>query len=74
MKTLSRIKNVILIVLFPLGISYCIFHTLGKDFATFLGGVFLLGTGVLLGIYIVEPQLVLSWWNTAINWLSFLKK
>lgn len=63
-KTLTRI----LIILFPLGIIYCILHCLGKDFVSFIGGLLLCGIGVLVGIYITDPERITATITAALNW------
>lgn len=68
-KKLKKLQTILLIIIFPLGVLYCILHTLGYDLCTFLGSIFLLAIGILLGIYIVEPQLIQSWFE----WLTIIK-
>lgn len=71
MDTLKKIITIILIILFPLGILYCMIHTIAKDFPSFLGGIFLVGAGIVLGIYIVKPEIVLGWWGYIVGLLPF---
>lgn len=64
---LNTILTIILILLFPLGIIYCIGTALFSDkrtFATFLGITMIFGIGILLGIYLVQP----SWYDPIIAW------
>lgn len=56
---MKKVINTILIVLFPLGIIYCVFKNLfSGNFTTFLGGVFLFGLGMLLAIYLFRFDLI----------------
>lgn len=62
---MKKIFKVLLIILFPLGIIYCIGQNLfSKNFAGFLGAIFILGGGVLLGIYIKDPQFFINLWES----------
>lgn len=70
----KKIGTTLLIILFPLGILYCIIHTLGKEFSTFVGSIFLLGIGILIGIYIVEPQVILDFVDKVKIWFLTIKK
>ena len=55
----SKIFRTIMIILFPLGILYCVGRNLFKsDFASFLGGLFLLAGGFVLAIFLLRPDLV----------------
>lgn len=67
MKTLKKILSVIMIIFFPLGIIYCLFHCLGKDFICFLGSIFMCAIGVLIGIYLVEPQILINLWEKVLQ-------
>jgi hypothetical protein len=60
METLKRIGILLLIIFFPLGILYLLIHTLSRDFRSFLGSLLLVGVGVLIGVYIFEPQIILN--------------
>lgn len=73
METLKKIGIALLIIFFPIGIMYCVMHTLGKSFVTFLGGVFLVSIGIVLGMYIVEPQLITGFFQNVVSWLPFNK-
>lgn len=63
-----NLLTIILIIFFPIGAFYCILKTLGTDFKTFIGGILLLATGVVLGIYLINPDIItglihnLKWW------------
>lgn len=72
MELLKKIGIALLVIIFPLGLIYCIVHTLGKEISTFIGGISLVGIGVLLGIYIVEPQIILNFINKVIELLPFI--
>lgn len=72
METLKKIGVALLVIIFPLGILYCMLHTLGSKFITFMGGIFLLATGILIGIYIVEPQILCDFFNKVIGYLPFI--
>ena len=51
--------KIILIVLFPLGMLYCIGKNLfSRSFASFLGAIFLFGLGMLLAIYLFRFDLI----------------
>lgn len=43
--------KVLAVIFFPLTAIYCIIHTLGKEFSTFIGGLLLVMIGFGLGIY-----------------------
>lgn len=73
MKTLKKIGIALLIILFPLGMLYCLIHALGKDFICFIGCLLFCGCGILLGIYLVEPELITTWFQTFLGWLPFIK-
>ena len=73
MATLKKIGLALLVIVFPLGLIYCIVHTLGKEFSTFLGGICLLMIGILIGIYIVEPQILCELLNNIIEFFAFHK-
>ena len=64
------ILTVLMIILFPLGIVYCIGINLfaGKKFAAFLGGVLLFGVGMLLAIYLVRPEYYVIAWEYVKGW------
>lgn len=74
MESLKKIGIALLVIIFPLGILYCMLHTLGGKFISFMGGIFLLGTGVILGIYIVEPQMFYDFFSKVIGYLPFINK
>lgn len=73
METLKKIGIALLVIIFPLGILYCILHTLGNKFITFIGGICLLVIGGIIGIYIVEPQILCELFNNIIGYLQFNK-
>ena len=59
MKNLNKILTIIMIILFPLGIIYCIGKNLFSDnFASFLGGIFIFILGVGLSIYYLRPDIL----------------
>ena len=59
MESKSKFLRIILIVLFPLGIIYCVGKNLfSGNFVTFLGGVLLFGLGFLLALWTLRPDLV----------------
>ena len=59
MKTLKKIATIIMIVLLPLGMIYCIGKNLfNGNFASFLGGVSLLVVGFVLAIVLLRPDIV----------------
>lgn len=56
---LSKELKIIMIVLFPIGIIYCIGKNLfGSNFVAFLGGLFLLIIGFVLAIFLLRPDIV----------------
>lgn len=58
---MKKILRIILIILFPLGIVYCVLNSLlGNKFTGFLGIIFACGIGVVLGIYLIEPQVLVG--------------
>ena len=71
-KKLSKKLIIFLAVVFPIGAAYCILHTLGKEFTTFLGGLCLTGIGIFLGILIVRPELVQSWIDAVAHFFSVI--
>ena len=72
MKWLKQIGAMLLIIFFPVGLLCCLLHTLGKDFRCFIGGICLVGIGILIGIYIVEPQIILNFKDKVIELLPFI--
>lgn len=67
---MKRFWRIFLIILFPLGIVFCIGKALfsNKDFASFLGMILILGVGVLLGVYLGNPEMVNGWIQTVQSW------
>lgn len=56
---MKKPTKIILWILFPLGLLYCIGKSLfGGSFANFLGGVTLFGIGMLVSIYFFRPDIV----------------
>ena len=56
---MKRLLRIFLIVLFPLGIIYCIGKNLfSGNFVSFLGGIFLFACGFALSVYLLRPDLV----------------
>ena len=56
---LKKIATIIMIVLFPLGMIYCIGKNLfSGNFASFLGGVCLFIVGFILAIFLLRPDIV----------------
>ena len=43
--------KVLAVIFFPLTAVYCVIHTFGKEFTTFIGSLLILIVGVGLGIY-----------------------
>ena len=59
MEIFKKVLRIILIVLFPLGIIFCIGKNLfSGNFVSFLGGVLLFGLGFLLALWTLRPDLV----------------
>lgn len=71
MEKLKKLGSNILLILFPLGMVYCIIHTIGKEFTTFLGSILIFGIGIVIGIQIVEPQLFSDFFARIGEWLTF---
>lgn len=69
---MKRFWRIFLIILFPLGIVFCIGKALfsNKDFASFLGMILILGIGVLLGVYLGNPEMVNGWIQTVQSWIG----
>ena len=63
---MKKIFRIFLIIMFPLGIIYCVGRALftGKDFASYIGMIFILGLGILLGVYFCNPEMVKGWLQT----------
>lgn len=58
MNKLNKILTIIMIILFPLGIIYCIGKNLfNGNFASFLGGWFLFGLGFVFCIILLRPDI-----------------
>lgn len=64
---IPKLVKVLLIIFFPLGIVYCLIHTLGKDFSCFIGLICAVGIGILLGIYIGKPEIIQNALETVKN-------
>jgi hypothetical protein len=59
MKTLNKILTIIMIIIFPLGIIYCVGKNLfNGNFASFIGGILLFVMGFVLAIFLLRPDLV----------------
>ena len=59
MKTLKKILSIMMIVLFPVGILYCVGKNLfSGNFATFMGGVLLFASGFVLALFLLRPDVV----------------
>ena len=59
MDLLKKIGTILLVILFPLGILYCIGKNLFTgNFASFLGGVFLFAVGFVVSIVLFRPDIV----------------
>jgi hypothetical protein len=56
---MKKILNTLLIIFFPLGVLYCVGKNLfSGNFASFLGGIFLVCIGFCLAIYFLRPDLI----------------
>jgi len=65
---IKKILTVLLIILFPLGMIYCIGIALFSDkrsFKTFIGIVLIFGIGILLGMYFIDHTV----YDAIINWI-----
>lgn len=64
----------LLVIIFPVGIVYCLSKALfGNNFPTFLGVVFAIGIGILLGIYLVHPEFyinIINWFKAILFWFK----
>ena len=59
MKTLKKIATILMIVLLPIGMIYCIGKNLfNGNFASFLGGISLFVIGFVLAIVLLRPDIV----------------
>lgn len=69
---MKKFWRIFLIILFPLGIVFCIGKALfsNKDFASFLGMILIFGIGVLLGVYLGNPEMVNEWIQTIQSWIG----
>ena len=57
MNKLKKIFRIMLIVLFPLGVLFCIGKNLfSGNFVGFLGGLFLFVIGAIVGLIIFAPE------------------
>lgn len=58
MKTLNKILTIIMIIIFPLGIIYCVGKNLfNGNFASFIGGILLFVIGFVLAIFLLRPDI-----------------
>lgn len=71
---MKKFLRILLIVLFPLGIVFCIGKALfsNKDFSSFLGVLIICGLGILLGFYIGQPETVEGWVQAVVGWFQSL--
>ena len=61
MDKLKKVLTIIMIVIFPLGIIYCIGKNLfNGNFVTFLGGVFLAVIGFVVCVIWLRPDIIQS--------------
>lgn len=69
---MKKFWRIFLIVLFPLGIVYCVGRALftGNGFASYLGMFFIFGFGTLLGVYLANPEMVRGWFQTVAGWFG----
>ena len=59
MNSFKKVLNIILVILFPLGIIYCIGKNLfSGNFASFLGGIMLFALGFVLCVFWLRPDIV----------------
>lgn len=59
MKKINKILTILLIILFPIGMLYCIGKNLfSRNFTSFLGGICLLVAGFLLCVFLLRPDIV----------------
>ena len=61
MKKFPKWLIILMVILAPIGLSYLILHTMSRDFKCFLCVIFVLGIGILLGIYIISPETINHW-------------
>lgn len=56
---MKKFWKIVLVVLFPLGVIYCVGKNLfSGNFSAFLGGVFLFAIGFGLSVYLLRPDIV----------------
>ena len=56
---LNKKTKMLLVILLPLGIVYCIGKNLfGSNFVAFLGGVLIFAAGFLLALFLLRPDIV----------------
>ena len=61
MKKLNKVLTIIMIILFPLGIVYCICKNLfSGNFASFLGGVLLFAGGFIVSVVLLRYDIIQS--------------
>lgn len=70
MELLKKIGVWLLVIFFPIGIVYCILHTLGNKFITFLGGIFLLIIGVIISPYLFQNNEIIEFVSLISNYLK----
>ena len=59
MEKLKKALRILMVVIFPLGVIYCVGKSLfSGGFAQFLGGIFLAIVGALLAIYFLRYDLI----------------
>lgn len=62
------------IVLALIFIIFCVFSAIKKGFFSFLGCIFLVAIGFIVGVYIADKTLFLKYFAIVIKWvLPFLK-
>lgn len=61
MKKMPKWLLIVMIVLAPIGFTYLLLHTMSRDFKCFCTVLLVLGVGILLGIWIIEPETFNHW-------------
>lgn len=75
MEILKKIGIILMVIIFPIGILYCVLHTLGKEFTTFLGSLFiaLITIGLITWLYVSHQEALFNFFNKIIECFEFLK-
>lgn len=72
MELFKKILTILSIILFPIGLLYCVLHTIGKSFVTFIGSIVLIFAGIVICAYLIPTETITNAINGAIQWVTQL--